>query len=79
MARVTCATPFALLRNSCEKLQIRAQISFGLKCKSPKKKEKNSAERERRPLLCGFGGEASPKDGDTGSGGYIGFEQEIHA
>lgn len=59
--------------------QIGAQKSFGLKCKSPKEKEKTRRIRENRALMCGFGREVSPKDGAVGIGSDISAEHEIHA
>ncbi len=55
------------------------KTSFGLKCKSPKEKEKKAAEREKRALMCVFGREASPKDRLVEEGRDIAAEHEIHA
>ena len=55
------------------------KTSFGLKCKSPKGKEKKAAKRENRASMCVFGREASPKDGVVGIAWDIAAEHEIHA
>ena len=50
---------------------------FGLKCRSPKEKEKTRPIREKRPLMCDFGREASPKDGVVGTGSDIHVRQRV--
>jgi len=54
------------------------KMPFGLKCKSPKGKEKTGAKRENWALMCDFGREASPKDGLVGDGLNIALEHEFH-
>jgi len=61
----------------CTKPEIKT--SFGLKCKSPKGKEKKAAKRENRASMCVFGREASPKAGPVGDRWDISTEHEIHA
>ena len=55
------------------------KTSFGLKCRSPKEKENTRPMREKGASMCGFGREASPKDGVVGTGFDIVSEHEIHA
>jgi|GEM_PF-2173467 len=61
----------------CTKPEIKT--SFGLKCKSPKAKEKKAAKREKRTLMCVFGREASPKAGVVEEGRDIAAEHDFHA
>lgn len=42
------------------------KTSIGLTCNSPKVTVKKAAKRENRPLMCGSGEKASPKDGVAG-------------
>jgi hypothetical protein len=55
------------------------KTAFGLKCKSPKEKEKNAAEREKPALMCVLGREASPKDRLIKEGRGIAAEHDFHA
>jgi len=61
----------------CTKPEIKT--SFGLKCKSPKGKEKKAAKRENGASMCVSGREASLKHGVVGDGGYISTEHGVHA
>jgi hypothetical protein len=55
------------------------KMLFGLKCKSPKAKEKKAAKRENGAWMCYFGREASPKAGLVEEDRNITSEHEIHA
>jgi hypothetical protein len=61
----------------CTKADIKT--SFGLKCKSPKAKEKKAAKRGKGASMCDSGVNASPKAGLVGVGSDIPSEHEIHA
>jgi hypothetical protein len=52
------------------------KTAFGLKCRSPKGKEKKAAKRENRGLMYQVGQQASPKDGVVGTGANIAAEHE---
>ena len=55
------------------------KMTFGLKCRSPKEKEKPRPIRENGVSMCDFGRGASPKDGVVGIVSHIVVEHEIHA
>ncbi len=55
------------------------KTAFGLKCRSPKEKEKTCRIRENWSLMCDFGSEASPKDRVIGNGSDTIIEHEFHA
>ena len=61
----------------CTKPEIKT--AFGLKCKSPKAKEKKAAKRENGAWMWDSGSEASPKAGLVQEGGDIAAEHEFHA
>lgn len=61
----------------CTKPEIKT--SFGLKCKSPKAKEKKAAKRENGAWMWDFGEEASSKTGLVGDRWDIAAEHEFHA
>jgi hypothetical protein len=61
----------------CTKPEIKT--SFGLKCKSPKGKEKKAAKRENGASMCYFAPEASPKAGVVEEGRDIAAEHDFHA
>ena len=56
-----------------------SKMPFGLKCRSPKRKENTCPIRENGALMCDFGPEASPKDGVVWIVSNIVVEHEIHA